>query len=230
MTRKSNYNQNSKRLISLLCSADMNFSFNFLGESDEGLKNDQLIKSNDSNCVDFVASSSNFTREVATTECKLENIPYVEFETGVGVYKRSILHYQTGIDKDLDLISGTYEGGYKVWECSIDLMTYMVENKCSLPPVATSSVIELGCGHGFPGIVALQMGYKKVLFSDLNAEVLVDSTWPNIYVNCSPKETQYSTCFSGDWLSLSDHLSHITKAKESSRFVLWIYQLLNSTG
>jgi hypothetical protein len=194
----------------------MNFSFNFLSENDDHNNN---IESNN---VDFNVTPSTLiiTREVMAAEAELEDIPFVEFATNVGVYKRSQLHYQSGIDKDLDLISGTYEGGYKVWECSIDLLTYMIENKDSLPPIATSSVIELGCGHGFPGIVALQFGYQKVLFSDLNAEVLAESTWPNIHLNCSPEATQHATCLSGDWLSLSEYLSRPTTDAESTRFAV----------
>ena len=42
-----------------------------------------------------------------------------------------------------DLVSGLYEGGLKVWECSFDLVDYVFENK---QIVADKRVLELGCG------------------------------------------------------------------------------------
>lgn len=58
------------------------------------------------------------------------------------------------IDNNSDLISGVYEGGLKVWECSIDLCNYMAEKSshvldriCSVP--GGGSVLELGCGRKY---------------------------------------------------------------------------------
>jgi len=51
------------------------------------------------------------------------------------------------VDKS-DLVSGVYEGGFKVWEGSVDLVDYLIKEKVNLKGV---KVMELGCGHAFPG-------------------------------------------------------------------------------
>jgi ribosomal protein L11 methylase PrmA len=40
--------------------------------------------------------------------------------------------------------------------------------------------MDLGCGHGLLGILALLKGAKCVLFQDFNLEVLTEVTIPNI--------------------------------------------------
>jgi predicted nicotinamide N-methyase len=42
-------------------------------------------------------------------------------------------------------------GGLKLWECAIDLIRYLREEAVSLQGVR---VLELGCGHGLPGVYA----------------------------------------------------------------------------
>jgi hypothetical protein len=53
-----------------------------------------------------------------------------------------------------DVQTGVYEGGFKLWECAVDLVRYMRE----APGATPARVLELGCGHGLPGIYALQQG------------------------------------------------------------------------
>ena len=57
------------------------------------------------------------------------------------------------LDKS-DLVPGIYEGGFKLWECCIDLVKFLNEQKERVP-LKGKRVMELGCGHGFPGIFAL---------------------------------------------------------------------------
>mmetsp|Transcript_30522 Transcript_30522/g.98348 ORF Transcript_30522/g.98348 Transcript_30522/m.98348 type:complete len:297 (-) Transcript_30522:93-983(-) len=101
------------------------------------------------------------------------------------------------IDKS-DLASGVYEGGFKVWEGSLDLIEYLVQEKL---PVKGKRVIELGCGHGLPGIQMLCDG-ADVDFQDYNEEVLKEVCCLNVLVNCpnTPSAVRY---FSGDWGSLA---------------------------
>lgn len=125
--------------------------------------------------------------------------------------------HQSRIDQTSDIIPGVYEGGYKVWECSLDLAQFMLHDTRNriLPFPSSSSVIELGCGHGVPGLVALKLGYSSVVFSDLNEQVIAEATMPNIFLNffseqhCSDSAIGEVQFFSGDWEHLNEHFSHV---------------------
>ena len=70
------------------------------------------------------------------------------------------------------IVKGVYEGGLKIWECSIDLADFLhhavevagtepasistTERSTKLIFPHDSSVLELGCGHGLPAITALR--------------------------------------------------------------------------
>eukprot|EP00658_Telonema_sp_P-2_P015572 TRINITY_DN16006_c0_g1_i5.p1 TRINITY_DN16006_c0_g1~~TRINITY_DN16006_c0_g1_i5.p1 ORF type:complete len:195 (-),score=31.85 TRINITY_DN16006_c0_g1_i5:270-854(-) len=69
---------------------------------------------------------------------------------------------------------------------------------------AGKRVIELGCGHGLPGILALKAG-AQVDFCDFNEEVLVGLTIPNVLEN-SKAVAISARFFSGDWGSLPEVL------------------------
>jgi predicted nicotinamide N-methyase len=123
----------------------------------------------------------------------------------------------------VDLVPGYYEGGLKVWESSIDLVRYLRGggsggredgwDGAANVIQAQHQVLELGCGHGLPGIEALQQGAAAVCFMDLNEEVLIGVTSPNIALNLVKAGTGSShqeaglmatvegkvTLVSGDW-------------------------------
>ena len=72
-------------------------------------------------------------------------------------------------------------------------------------------VLELGCGHGLPGILCLLLG-AEVHFQDYNHEVLTQLTMPNVAANFAmhsqPGRSRPRTrFFSGDWGSVGDMLS-----------------------
>lgn len=99
-----------------------------------------------------------------------------------------------------DLIPGTYEGGFKLWECTIDLLEYLSNNSVLYNE---KSILDLGCGTGLLGIFALISGAQKVDFQDFNKEVLINTTMSNVLLNCGEK-LKVSKYYSGDWKSFTD--------------------------
>ena len=76
----------------------------------------------------------------------------------------------TNVPENTDLISGKYEGGIKIWECDQDLLEF-------LPSIYDDSwknknILDMGCGHGLPGIYLLLKGINEICFQDFNKEVL----------------------------------------------------------
>merc|ERR1712243_256667 len=96
-----------------------------------------------------------------------------------------------GVDVETDI----YEGGFKLWECTLDICQYFLKNYAKT--VVGKRVLELGCGHGLPGILALKLGCESVVFQDLNFEVLKLITACNIGLNDLLMKSV--NLISGDW-------------------------------
>ncbi|KAK9287994.1 hypothetical protein L1049_016439 [Liquidambar formosana] len=113
-----------------------------------------------------------------------------------------------------DLVPGKYEGGLKLWEGSLDLVKAIrSEVQDGQLSFTGKRVLELGCGHGLPGVFACLKGAAVIHFQDFNAEVLQSLTIPNVNANLI-KNTQPSATnvterntgtgtevrfFAGDW-------------------------------
>ncbi|XP_066535809.1 histidine protein methyltransferase 1 homolog [Hoplias malabaricus] len=123
-----------------------------------------------------------------------------------------------------DLITGVYEGGLKIWECTYDLLEYIDEVGETF---SGKRVLDLGCGAGLLGILALKRGASMVHFQDYNCTVIEQLTIPNVVLNFDeesdeedeaktdegppPKRkaldsschllTNHCSYFSGDWTS-----------------------------
>jgi len=136
-----------------------------------------------------------------------------------------------------DLVPGVYEGGLKVWECSVDLCRYFLRKDV----VIKGHVLELGCGHGLPGIWVLKQAITKsqdkavdcfVTFSDYNEFVIRDVTIPNVVINIRDScinrlnsmngSNQICSLLgdniafgAGDWLAMSDILLRKMKTSGS---------------
>lgn len=116
--------------------------------------------------------------------------------------------------------SARFPGGLKLWECAVDLALYLrggYAGASEAPPaLAGASVLELGCGHGLPGVLAALRGAADVTFQDFNAEVLHALTAPCAAANLAraaaaggaaagrgggtqPPQLRF---FSGDWGAL----------------------------
>ncbi|XP_019646721.1 PREDICTED: histidine protein methyltransferase 1 homolog [Branchiostoma belcheri] len=108
-----------------------------------------------------------------------------------------------------DLVPNVYEGGMKIWECSVDLVEYLSEIALSW---AGLKVLEIGCGAGLPGILALTKGAEKVHFLDYNEEVLRNVTIPNVVLNAGT-DLDATRCrfFAGDWSSVQKLLTEESK-------------------
>ncbi|GMY32102.1 histidine protein methyltransferase 1 homolog isoform X1 [Fagus crenata] len=117
-----------------------------------------------------------------------------------------------------DLVPGKYEGGLKLWEGSLDLVKALyTEFKNGNLSFRGKRVLELGCGHGLPGIFACLEGAAAVHFQDFNAEVLRCLTIPNVNANLSEKNHPLETnvtggevrFFAGDWSEIHKILPYV---------------------
>lgn len=84
-----------------------------------------------------------------------------------------------------DLISGVYEGGLKVWECTYDLLE-LIEKEGET--FTGKAVLDLGCGAGLLGILALKRGARLVHFQDYNTTVIEQLTVSNVILNCGDED------------------------------------------
>lgn len=193
------------------------FAFNFIDEEEVGEQKPSVSLPSDENVSTALANNVKDIQLPGAISLSNCEVPFLSVPIGKVEFKKCNQHFQTDIDKDLDIISGQYEGGYKSWECCFDLVQYMMHSDFrNILNCNNGTALELGCGVAFPGIYAMKLGYKSVVFSDLNEEVLTDLTWPNIYLNCpsllNPTECSVK-CYSGDWLCLSSYLNSIEQNK-----------------
>ncbi|XP_054820874.1 LOW QUALITY PROTEIN: uncharacterized protein LOC129319820 [Prosopis cineraria] len=120
-----------------------------------------------------------------------------------------------------DLVPGKYEGGLKVWEGSLDLIKALNSDiRSGHISFSKKRVLEVGCGHGLPGIFSLLEGAAVVHFQDFNAEVLRCLTIPNVNTNkfgkphpsssniaiCDEEEVRF---FAGDWSEIDKLLPFV---------------------
>ncbi|KAI8367615.1 uncharacterized protein BYT42DRAFT_504172 [Radiomyces spectabilis] len=81
-----------------------------------------------------------------------------------------------------DLVRGVYEGGFKTWECSLDLVEFLAQ----LPSheICDKKILELGCGSALPSLYLLSRDEKnRVDVQDYNEEAIRYITIPNILLN-----------------------------------------------
>ena len=116
-----------------------------------------------------------------------------------------------------DLIPGEYEGGFKLWECSRDLLSTLNSMLAANQVVISdTAVLEVGCGAALPGIFSLKQGCKHLTLHDFNEEVLRWLTMPGLYLNDlgHPVEIGHVRFFSGDWQTTNDLMKYM-REKES---------------
>jgi hypothetical protein len=100
-----------------------------------------------------------------------------------------------GLYADLDLVSGKYEGGFKVWEGSCDLVKFLNEDQDIMINLmdreSTLKVLELGAGSGLATLALIgrlvdDIHFKseyRIHLQDYNWEVLSSLTLINFAIN-----------------------------------------------
>lgn len=132
---------------------------------------------------------------------RYERVPHTELVT-----RRwdDILLDAPGLAKDVDIVPRKYEGGLKIWECSIDLLHYL----STLAFPTGMRIVELGCGSALPAIsVARRDSTASVAFQDYNEHVLRSATLPNLLGNVQSAIPYNYSFFCGDWEGLEGLLS-----------------------
>ncbi|THG08877.1 hypothetical protein TEA_021709 [Camellia sinensis var. sinensis] len=129
--------------------------------------------------------------------------------------------------EDLHNVLNYGVGGLKLWEGSLDLVkTLQSEIQDGQLLLTGKRVLELGCGHGLPGIFTGLEGAAVIHFQDFNAEVLRCLTIPNVNANLLKKSQPLATdvsgwntdaefrFFAGDWSEVYQILPYVHTNKK----------------
>jgi SAM-dependent methyltransferase len=113
-------------------------------------------------------------------------------------------------DPKTDIVKNQYEGGFTVWECTYDLIEFLLNNGEKID-LNGKSILDVGCGHGLIGIFCLK-AYDNcsVVFQDYNLDVLKFATVPNLVKNGFEQEIGRCRFISGDWEGLSEKIADET--------------------
>lgn len=157
------------------------------------------------------------------------NAEPIAIADGITLLKGKVSTFDVFGVSNSDLVAGKYEGGLKLWEGSLDLVRALnSEVREGRLVLKGKKVLELGCGHGLPGIFSSIEGAAIVHFQDFNAEVLRCLTIPNVKANLARESDKTKAnissnirFFSGDWsdvhqLLLSEHSGDLQKATADS--------------
>jgi len=106
---------------------------------------------------------------------------------------------QPKYDEKKDVVKNEYEGGFTIWECTYDLINFLLQNGEKLD-LNGKNILDLGCGHGLVGIFCMKAyDVNTVCFQDFNLDVLKFTTVPNIVKNGFEQKLSQCRFISGDW-------------------------------
>ncbi|XP_022363969.1 histidine protein methyltransferase 1 homolog [Enhydra lutris kenyoni] len=128
---------------------------------------EDVMKVLENKVVETLPGPQHVNVSVVKTILLKENVP------GENIVSQSISSHS-------DLISGVYEGGLKIWECTFDLLAYFTKAQVKF---AGKKVLDLGCGSGLLGIAAFKGGAREIHFQDYNSTVIDEVTLPNVVAN-----------------------------------------------
>lgn len=139
----------------------------------------------------------------------LQHLQWTELSihgTGYSYLTDSSPNIYTDITPVSDLVPHVYEGGFEVWECTVDLLNFLHANNEMFNK--SSSVLDLGCGAGLIGISAKRMSPVDSLvhFQDFNCDVIEHFTLKNYHRNCGDQKTHNVKFIAGDWSQMSGEL------------------------
>lgn len=153
-----------------------------------------------------------------------------------------------GLKSNSDLQSGKYEGGFKVWESTYDLIKFINEDNVVIGDLLHRDgkirLLELGAGSGLASLAFLtrllhEPDFKfnyKIHLQDYNWQVLTTLTILNMGLNLPHEylkemlDLKAIRVFSGDWNNFSyKHKYHIIIMSEviyNSKFYCSLHALL----
>ncbi|KAI1131270.1 hypothetical protein F5Y10DRAFT_233742 [Nemania abortiva] len=134
-----------------------------------------------------------------------------------------------------DVKTGVYEGGFKSWESSVDLVKVLASSHPFTPGARKiSRIIELGCGTGLPSLALFQWAMSSMassvsfILADYNPTVLQLVTLPNFILAWAiyhrEEEPLLSEAFSSDGeLDLTPEILHKFQAFLTTREISLLF-------
>uniref|UniRef100_A0A914MA04 protein-histidine N-methyltransferase n=1 Tax=Meloidogyne incognita TaxID=6306 RepID=A0A914MA04_MELIC len=131
---------------------------------------------------------------MATNILKLKSGRKIYYSTKESI-ENKLISNKIKLNNLTDLENKVYEGGLKIWECSLDLC-YFIDSMS----FEGFNVLELGCGAGLPSILAALNGASSLTLQDFNDYVLEANTKINFQLNgidlskCSFVKCDWANC------------------------------------
>ena len=111
-------------------------------------------------------------------------------------------------DPNVDIVKDDYEGGFKVWEGTLDLCNFLYNHGQNFD-LNGKNVLEIGCGCGLVGIFCMKAyELNSICFQDYNLDVLKFSTLPNIIKNGLEAQIPKTRFISHDWSTTIEKVSN----------------------
>ena len=129
--------------------------------------------------TDYVEKNPKHIKELKNDEVGfryVHGVANIIDSVGIKVFEKSLGDYP-------DITKKVYEGGFKIWECELDGVRFLLGYDKTREVVQGKRVLELGCGSGLIGLACAVYGANSVAFQDYNKEVLVYHTASNIFLN-----------------------------------------------